>query len=132
MRAGIGARLDRVTPRLAGLLAVAVLLLWSAVASAAPSPQGGHRHAAQAVPVAAAATAQSLAMPSGALPCHHQPARSVPPCCGGPACLSMHVGLVTDGNLALPPSPGAAERPGTGALPDGVGVPPDLPPPRLG
>ncbi|CAO3419042.1 hypothetical protein [Azospirillum doebereinerae] len=127
-------------PALASVLALAVLLLWSGGVSAMPGHRTSghtmpghavHEHAMHqqagqtAVPVAV------LSMPDGVAPCHHGADRTLPPCCVGLACAAMHVGLVAE---ALPaPEPGRGPEPTTGAsLWNGVRVPPDLPPPRLG
>jgi len=135
-------------PALFGVLALAVLLLSSGGASAAPRQAMGqamghampghaaqdhaaHRHAASQHAAQTAVAAVVLSMPDGGAPCHHGQDRTLPPCCVGVACVAMPVGLAAE---TLPaPEPGRGDgRPTGSRLPEGVGVPPDLPPPRLG
>ncbi|MGF7173575.1 hypothetical protein [Azospirillum doebereinerae] len=117
-------------PALMSVLALAVLLSWSGGASAMAnhkaSAHAAHQHATgTATPVA------RLSMPDDAAPCHHGQGRARPPCCAGLACVAMPVGLAAE-SLSAPEPGRGADRPAGASLLDGVGVPPDLPPPRLG
>jgi hypothetical protein len=130
MRAGLWTRLGWAVPALASVLAVAVLLLWSGGASAMPghdvSGHAARTHAARtAVPVAV------LSLPDAAAPCHHGQDRTLPPCCAGLACVVLHVGLAAE-TLPVPEPGRGTDRPSGVSLLEGVGVPPDLPPPRRG
>ncbi|MBP2229164.1 hypothetical protein J2847_002458 [Azospirillum agricola] len=139
MRIKAWTRLWRRMPALAGAMLLAVLL-WPVAASAAPSPHAHHREATGAATAGhhsgtAQATTASvrpvLSMPGADAPCHHRPDSSRPPCCAGPACVSMHVGIAAEAMAMTMPS-GRSSPPSGVALLEGEGVPPDLPPPRLG
>ncbi|KAA0597290.1 hypothetical protein J2848_000448 [Azospirillum lipoferum] len=65
----------------------------------------------------------------------HTPGRThhaMQPCCAGMACATMVVGLPSAGLLTPAGSLGLLLRWATGPLREGLGVRPDLPPPRLG
>jgi hypothetical protein len=65
-------------------------------------------------------------------PCHPASTPSIPPCCAGASCLSMHVGLAVVSLFAVAAEASTPDRPATAPLFAGVAAPPDLPPPRRG
>ena len=109
------------------LLVMLGLLLWSGDAAAA-CPHDA--------PAAVAAHGVSPAADSGGME-HGRPApgrahHATQPCCAGMACAPMVVGLPNAGLTTPAGSSGLRLRWATGPLREGLGVRPDLPPPRLG
>ncbi|WP_376958862.1 hypothetical protein ABNQ39_03160 [Azospirillum sp. A26] len=109
------------------LLVMLGLLLWSGDAAAA-CPHDA--------PAAVAAHGVSPAADSGRMdhgrPAPGRPHHATQPCCAGMACASMVVGLPSAGLTTPAGSSGLRLRWATGPLREGLGVRPDLPPPRLG
>lgn len=133
----LGSWFGRLGAAAALMIALALgLALWSGRALAgnvAHDGHAGHRHAASApkndapmVVVMVGAGAMDRA------PCHTAPAPSVPSCCAGANCLSMHVGLAVVSLFPLMAGADAPTRPAAGPLFAGIAAPPDLPPPRRG
>lgn len=103
------------------------LLLWSGNAAAscphdAPSAVTSHR-----VPPVADSSGMDHGRPMPGRT-HH----ATQTCCAGMACATMVVGLPGGGLLTPAGSSGLRLRWATGPLREGLGVRPDLPPPRLG
>ena len=134
MLTGILPGLRRIALMLAGAVMLAVLLpagvAFATVPSHDPSSHAAHRHGTR--PMGAVQGVQSLTATDSAAPCHHGAGGALPSCCVGAACVAMHVGLANPGGIPSCVPNAVADRPASGALPDGVGVPPALPPPRLG
>ncbi|CAO3356127.1 hypothetical protein [Azospirillum melinis] len=103
------------------------LLLWSGDAAAS---------CPHYAPAAVAAHGVSPAADSGGMDHgRHMPGRThhaTQPCCAGMACAPMVVGLPSAGLTTPAGSSGLRLRWATGPLREGLGVRPDLPPPRLG
>ncbi|WP_372398658.1 hypothetical protein ABMY26_18570 [Azospirillum sp. HJ39] len=134
LRIGIGAPV-----LLLGLILCLIpgFALWSGTASAAcPHGEPG---AAVSVPADALSTdmapsdaGHSLSAPSHGRHAQDKHHKAVPSCCTGMACASMHAGLPA-GGAAVPVRPARASLPWAAVLlREGLGLRPDLPPPRLG
>lgn len=103
------------------------LLLWSGNAAAACPHDAPAAMAVHGVPHAAAMDGMDHGRPAPGRT-HH----ATQPCCAGMACAPMVVGLPSAGLTTPVGSTGLRLRWTTGLLREGLGVRPDLPPPRLG
>ncbi|WP_146210784.1 hypothetical protein [Azospirillum sp. TSO35-2] len=108
-----------------GMLALAVLL-WTGAASAA-CPHGG----AAISPSMTSSSAVASVPPSvDAGASRHAARPAVPPCCAGTTCTAMQAAVIGVG-LAVGGHPGRSPVSWRSAsLNDGLGIRPDLPPPR--
>jgi hypothetical protein len=110
-------------------------VLWPGLASAetvSHSGHAGHRHMASAPASVEAAMVHVWSGDVDRAPCHPASTPSIPPCCAGASCLSMHVGLAAVSLFPVMAAVDAPDRPVGGPLFEGIGEPPDLPPPRWG
>lgn len=132
----LGSWFGRLGVAAALMIALALgLALWSGpVLAGDVSHDGhaGHHHTASAPASVEAVVVRVWAGEMDRAPCHTAPAPSIPSCCAGANCLSMHVGLAVVSLFPLMAGVGAPDRPAAGPLFKGVAAPPDLPPPRRG
>ncbi|MBY6261545.1 hypothetical protein EI613_06325 [Azospirillum sp. 412522] len=138
MTGGSGAVPESVTDwmrRLGGIAGAMVLvmlglLLWSGAAAAAcPHDRAGSSAAVASHHVSHAMGAERTGngryMPGRS---HH----ALQPCCAGMACAALAVGLLDAEVMSPPGSTGPRLGWASGPLREGLGLRPDLPPPRLG
>lgn len=125
--------------RLGGVVGAMVLvmlglLLWSGAATAACP----HERPGSPAAVAAHAMSQSTSHAMDANRIDHgrqapgRPHHAVQPCCAGMACAAVPVGLPGAGLASPLGSAGSKLGWADGLLREGLGLRPDLPPPRLG
>ena len=111
-------------------------VLWSGTASAAcPHVEPGAAVSAPAdapsIDIAPNDALHGLSAPSHGRHAQDKHHKAVPSCCTGMACASMHAGLPA-GGAAVPVRPAGASLPwAVVLLGEGLGLRPDLPPPRL-